>query len=346
MARRADIERVVREYRQRLGVLEAEVARGVAPHRRILLDRLRDELGRFLTAVDAAGIPERVTRRWVTSLPEYRALVAAAEQSLDALTAEAVRAIQWRIAEAAQLGADGASALTAASIGQPGSGMTAALGQVNVGAVTQLVGALQASSPLANLPRLTGAAIEQMTRELVRGLTNGTHSRVIGRRIAQATNMPAARAATIARTEIHRAYRESNRLAFQANTAVNAWRWQCQVGPGTCASCFAMHGTVHGLDEPMGSHPNCRCAMVPVVDNELVRSVLGIDVPDIEWPSGEQVFAQQPEAVQRSVLGAGKFEAYRDGRIQLGDTVRTTRTREWGTTRSVASLDQALKNAA
>lgn len=335
---------MVNEYRRRLVAVEAQYTRAVGPARRRALDRIRDELGRFLAEVDRVGIPDRVTRAWVTNLPAYRQLVAVAEAELDRVTGEAVRAIQWRIAEAAQLGQVGATALTAATIGAQNP-VSAALGQVNVGAMQQLVGALQSSSPLANLPALTQTAIEKMGQELVRGLANGTHSRVIGRRIAQAANIPAARAATIARTEIHRAYRETNRASFQASPAVNAWRWVAQLGPGSCAACWAMHGSVHGLDEQMGSHPNCRCAMVPVVDQGVLASIGITDVPDIQWPTGEQEFAKLDPDVQLRILGPSKFERYPHD-LQLADVVHTRQTQEWGTTRSVASLDESLRNAA
>ncbi|MCW2922254.1 MAG: hypothetical protein JWL76_2128 [Thermoleophilia bacterium] len=347
MARRADIQRVVDEYRRRLSALEAEYARSVGPAHAEAARRIRDELGRFLKAVEAEGIPERVTRAWVTDHAAYRRLALVAEHELDGALAQAVRAIQWRIADAAQLGKPGADAMTAAVIGPQGNGLAAsgAFGQVNIGAMEQLVGALQASSPLAKLPGLTSDVVDKMTSELVRGLANGTHSRTIARQIAKTTGMPAVRARTIARTEIHRAYREGNRAAYQVNPAVDQWRWVASISARTCSACLSMHGSLHPLDEPLQSHPQCRCAMAPIVGAKRLRD-LGIEDPGIEWPTGEQLFAQMPEADQLQVLGPGKFEAYRDGRIQLRDTVRTTHTREWGATRTTASLDDALTSAA
>lgn len=338
---RADIERVVARYRARLAALEADVARRVGPARVRALRDVQQALDVLLASVDRSGLPADVTRRWVTDLDEYRALVVAAERGMDDVATEAVRAIQWSVAEAAQMGPEAANALTAATIGESGAGATGLFGQVNAGAMQQLVGALQASSPLVALPALGQDAVARMTSELVRGLANGTHSRTIGRRIAQATGMPAARAATIARTEIHRAYREANRLAYQANPMVSRWRWLASLGPRTCSACWSMHGTVHDTDEPMGSHPNCRCSMVPVVDTSRLRA-LGLDVPDVEWASGEERFAAADEGVQRAVLGPAKFEAYREGRITLADTVAVRESAEWGTTRSTASLADAL----
>lgn len=307
---------------------------------------MRDELGRFLQAVDDAGIPDRVTRRWVTSFPEYQALVAAAREGIDAVSLEAVRAIQWQIADAAQLGVQGANAMTAAAIGSPVSNpMLAMLGQVNVGAITQLVGALQQGSPVRALPGLTQTAIDGMTRELVRGMAGGVNSRVIARRIVETTSMPAHRAATIARTETHRAFRGANLEAYRANRAVREWRWHSELGPRTCSACWSMHGQLFDLDEPMGTHPNCRCTMLPVVDVDLVNRVLGLDVPSESFTTGEEAFAAAPESVQRSVLGPTRYQLYSEGRITLADTVGTRHSEEWGTTRSVANIATTLRNA-
>lgn len=346
MARRSDIERVAAEYRARLAALEARYTRAVGEPRRRAARALNDQLALFLDEITTTGLPDRVTRQWLTDLPAYQRLVAVAHAGMDDVAAEAVRAIQWRIADAAALGKPAADQLTAVSIGDDGPRLAAqgAFGQVNTAAVTELVGQLQASSPLRALPDLGGEAIQRMQSELLRGLANGEHSRTIGRRIAQATEMPAARAATIARTEIHRAYREANRIAFDANPMVGQWRWQAGLGARTCSSCWAMHGTVHSNDEAMGTHPNCRCAMLPVVDAGKLREI-GIDAPDITWPTGEDLFAKQPAKVQLAVLGPEKFREYRRGRIRLADTVAVRRTREWGTTRSVGSARDAVQRA-
>lgn len=193
------------------------------------------------------------------------------------------------------------------------------------------------------LPGLNAEALQTMQRELVRGLANGEHSRTIGTRIAKAADMPSWRAATIARTEIHRSYREANRMAYQANPMVEQWRWMSALGARTCSACWAMHGTLHNLGDPMGSHPNCRCTQAPVVDNSKLRE-MGIDAPDIEWPTGEELFAKQPASVQRQVLGHEKYEAFRAGKIGLNDTVQVRKSGTWGTTRTTNSTRDAIAN--
>ncbi len=255
------------------------------------------------------------------------------------MTVEAVRAIQWQVAHAAELGPQSVDALVAATLNvAPGQAATVgAFGQVSTPAVAQLVGQLQAASPLAKLPGLNREAVQQMGRELTRGLVNGEHSRVIGRRIAAVTDIPAARAATIARTETHRAYREAGRLAMIENPLVHEWIWHASTTARTCAACWAMHGQIFPTDQPMGSHPNCRCTMLPKV-----TPPAWMDAPEVVYPSGEVLFDALPVADQRTILGPDKYHAFEQGRLRLGDVVKETETREWGTTRSVASLKDSL----
>ncbi len=336
----ARIESVVRDYRTELARLEAAYTRAVGPARALMAQRLRDATGKFIRETRNAGIPSNVTRRWVTNLPAYRELLVMAQREMDQVTIEAVRAIQWQIASAAELGKPAVDALTVATLNATqteAAALASSFGQVNTSAVRELVGQLQASSPLANLPRLNAEAVEQMGRELTRGIVEGTNSRVIGRRLAAASDIPLARAQTIARTETHRAFRESSRLAMQANQLVDQWVWHASLSPRTCSACWAMHGTISDTDTVMGSHPNCRCTMLPKV-----TAPAWMNAPEVEYESGEAAFARLSADAQREILGPGKYEAYARGDITLADTVRIRETDAWGVTRSTASLSEAL----
>jgi SPP1 gp7 family putative phage head morphogenesis protein len=337
------IERVVADYRARLEALEAAYTQAVGPHRAALHKRLRDEAGRFIRDIRRAGLPDEVTRRWITSQPAYRELLAAAARDLDRVTTEAVRAIQWQIASAAELGKPAADALTIATLNATpteAARLASSFGQVPTGAVQQLVGQLQAASPLAQLPGLNAEAVEAMGRHLTQGLVNGTNSRVIARRLAAASDIPIARAQTIARTETHRAFREANRAAMQANPLVDQWVWHAKLEARTCSACWAMHGERFDVTVPFSGHPNCRCVALPAV-----TPPAWMDAPSVEYPTGEDAFAQLSEADRRRVLGPSKAEAYERGDITLADTVRVTESEEWGVTRSTASLKDALASA-
>lgn len=71
------------------------------------------------------------------------------------------------------------------------------------------------------------------------------------------------------------------------------------------------------------------CAMIPVTKT---YAELGIDAPEPEYTpqSGREWFEQQPEAVQRKILGAGKWQAWKDGLFDLDDIPRVTHSTVWG----------------
>lgn len=285
----------------------------------------------------------------MTNQARWKAFVKAYGDERDELIQFAKQQVEAAQLEAARLAVEHSELLVSAQIGDAGIGRLASLGMFNrvpVEALTELVSVLQSGSPLADLPGLSKADVRGMSRELVRGIVNGTHSRTIARNIARETGIGRARALTISRTETFRAHREASRLAFQQNQAVNAWRWVAALGPRTCSACYAMHGTIHSRDEPMGTHPNCRCTMVPVVDTS-IYSELGVDEPPgIAWQSGEDAFADASDDVQASVLGRDRYALYKAGRLTLEDTVQVTNTKKWGTSRTVKPLKDSERKAA
>ncbi len=202
------------------------------------------------------------------------------------------------------------------------------------GAMEDLVGFLSNRSPLRELldelPRDAGQSVADA---LVTGLATGQNPRSTARLIRQALGGNLARALTISRTETLRAYREATRRSYLANRDVlRGWVWHSALDKRTCACCWAMHGSVHKLSENLDDHPNGRCAMVPLIK----------DWPNPDIEAGADVFARQPEEVQRAVLGDAGLEAYRAGAVTLGDYVGQTRSREWGTMRSARSLTAIL----
>jgi hypothetical protein len=97
-----------------------------------------------------------------------------------------------------------------------------------------------------------------------------------------------------------------------------------------CPLCLAMDGREFGLDEPFAQHPNCRCTAIPLLkDRDAPRRTLGAD-----W------FATQDAATQRSILGPGAFDLYREGRLNLGDLVAIRQDPLWGPTLRRKSLKE------
>ena len=88
-----------------------------------------------------------------------------------------------------------------------------------------------------------------------------------------------------------------------------------------------MHGTVHPLSEPFGSHSRCRCSAAPAP----YRTRITVQ-------SGEQWFAKQSEATQRQMMGPAAFQAFKAGDVTLTDFVNKSTHPDWGIVRTQASL--------
>lgn len=217
-------------------------------------------------------------------------------------------------------------------------------------ALERLVGATQAGSPLADLFAGFGQeAATLVSHVLVAGVSLGAGPREIAPHVQQALGVSRARALTITRTEAIRSYRGANLETFRTNSdVVEQWRWTCAKQVRTCAACLAMDGSLHPLSEEMGSHPNCRCAPVPVTKSwDAILGPLGIDtstIPDTrpELQTGADWLEKQPARVQQAVLGA-KYEGWKNGDFTLKDMVKRTFDRDWGHSIQEKSLKALVK---
>jgi len=114
---------------------------------------------------------------------------------------------------------------------------------------------------------------------------------------------------------------------------LDGWVWHADLGSGrTCMSCVAMHGTQHGVGEVLNDHYTGRCAAVPVVR--------GFENP-VEQ-TGEEWFAAQDEATQRSLLGV-KYTAWSEGKFGLADIPGITVDEVYGPMRVEKSLRELVR---
>lgn len=268
-------------------------------------------------------------------------------QAIAAVEADADMIIRTQQADAITAGRRHALSMMGQAVDDATPGLTATFNQPNLAPLLSQVGFLADGTPLNRLLAQLGPdAVESVTTALVEGMAVGRHPNIVARQMQKALGGSAARARLIARTEMLRSYRESTRVTYEANDdVVSGWVWHSAKGALTCATCWAMHGTVFEVQEPLGSHPNCRCSMVPRTKTweELGFSGLKDTNPDIR--PGPDDFRVASEATKRAVLGPGKYEAYKAGDIDLPDLVKTTDHPDWGTNRTVASLKDAKERA-
>ena len=167
----------------------------------------------------------------------------------------------------------------------------------------------------------------------------------IAREVRHHLNGNMVRALTISRTEVMRAHREGALATYRANSAyIDGWIWVAGLGIRTCASCWAQHGSEHPLDEPMASHPRCRCVAVPKTRSWSSLGITGMDEPEVT--PGPVLFGRLSEERQLEVLGPSKLEAYRRGDVALEDFVARRDDPRWGPSTRAAGLKEARENAA
>ena len=183
-------------------------------------------------------------------------------------------------------------------------------GEVYRGAMERWAAARSQGSPLRPIFDRYGVGAgrtieELLTEGLGTGQGSGTIIRTIRDELGPEAQSP--HLATLVRTETHRAYRGAFHDTMQPledDGVVIGYVWLAALSPRTCHICLGLHG-IFFETRPTGQHPNCRCVARPVVDPALLPG------SGYTGPTGEQWLRDQPETVQRSVLGPARYEAFR-----------------------------------
>lgn len=332
------LQDVIAQYRQRLldhertamAVLDFAHRQAVA-----VIDAQLDTLFLAMTNYMQAGEP--IPLEWLYENNRLLVLEQYITQVIDhygAFTQMQVAQLQHM---GVQLGTQSGMALLQSTVPQ---GVTFAFGIPDQKAITNLIGATQAGSPLADLFNGFGAEAAQAAKDaLISGVTLGYGPRQIAPSIQDALNISRNRALTIARTESLRSYRGANLETFKANSdVVDQWRWTCALSMRTCAACIAMDGTLHDLSESMDSHPCCRCTMTPVTKSwDDILGPLGIDTtgiedtnPALDMQTGQDWFNGLDADQQRQILGNAKYDAWANGDFSLDDIVGKSYDKDWG----------------
>lgn len=181
-------------------------------------------------------------------------------------------------------------------------------------ATRELIGISGDGGPLARLFKKLAKPIRQSIFDaLINGMAQGATNQQIAAVINRSVGNGAAAAMTIARTETNRAYREASRKFYDDVPAVIGWRWLSALDLNTCPLCWAMHGRIFKTKVKMGTHPNCRCTMVPVFATDAAANL------------GTDLFAKLNQAQQTAILGPKRFELYSAG-VKLPKFVGTKKT--------------------
>lgn len=207
-----------------------------------------------------------------------------------------------------------------------------------VNAFESMIGQVAQGGPLFEyfMRTLPEETITQMGRALAQGLAQGKNPKVTARVMRDAMGIGHERALLISRTETMRAYRHAQLANYrQTNIGAVGWKWICAKQVRTCVSCLAKDGQVFPLEQEFVDHPLGRCS-----------SVLVIPGREFSWRTGREWFKAQPEDVQKKMMGAQKWTAWRGNQIAFDDLSQPHSSPVFGTHYATASLEQALDNAA
>ena len=269
---------------------------------------------------------ERLTEQVQSELEKYQAFLATTvETSTDAALLQGSK----HALELMKIATLGKTAITGINFGT-----------LNPSQVNTMIAFLSPNSPLfRNIEKLAKfhapAIRDQLVEAVALGYGPGKAAGNITPLLTKAAKQfelslarPFADAVRLARTSIIYSYREATRANYQANSdVVTGWQWYADLG-GACASCIAMHGTVHPLDEVLNDHHHGRCAQLPVVlGNAFVSESAGVEY-----------FNKLDEAKQQELLGPGAFQAWKDGKFDFSQVSRERDDDVYGPMRSVASL--------
>lgn len=344
----SDLERAARKFRAALLSHDRAVSRAMIDAYGQSWRRIRvqlETLNSHIAQARAAGV--RVSAQWLYQQNRLATLKQQVEQEVAGFARYAGAQIGEGQAVAVDMARAHAEQLAMAGLGPPPPGVNLNWDRLPREAVSDLVGALHNGSPLASLlAELGPTASKAVSDALIVGVATGLGPREVARIIRRDVGMSLVRALKISRTEILRSYREATRRNYQANSdVVKGWIWHSALDRRSCACCWAMHGTNHGLDEKLDDHVNGRCAMIPWTSSWTdILGKKGQDIPDTrpQMETGASRFGKLSDADKEAILGKAAFQAYKAGAVKLEDFVGRSFSKRWGSMRSARSLQEIL----
>lgn len=258
-------------------------------------------------------------------MERFQALLRQAQQQWDLYQAYSATTITDGQLEYGALGIDHA----AQAIGIQYDGVGTFFDRLPVEAIENMVGLTGDGAPLNLLLQDGfGDMANGMINELVRGTALGRNPRRVARDMVRGTAHGLNRAMTIARTEQLRVYRNASQQQYEASGVVVQHRRLAAHDDRVCAACLMQEGEILQPGEPVYDHPNGRCSSVP--------DVAGL--ANVQWELGRDWIIRQDEATQRKILGAVRYDAWRNNQFDLDQLVVVTDDPVWGRSLNPAPL--------
>lgn len=331
------VMRVTREFQRDLLAREAQQVQDMARGWLSVENRLRADIQALAAQVARqrdAG--ERITLDQLYQMQRYQVLLVQLQSEIARYAGMAERTIDAEQRVLATAGLQDGFAAVQASMFDAWGTLELDLNRINYGAVERIVALARGGQPLARLlERAYPITAQAISDRLIQGTALGWNPRktadsIIADGMAQGLD----HILLVARDQQIRVYREAGRDAYQ-QAGVLRYRRMAALQDRTCAACLALDGMEYDTSELMELHPQDRCTMVPLVPG----------MERIDWPTGPEWFDQQPEPVQRRILGPGALAAYQRGAFLFSALATRTYSPTWGPGVKVTPLRE-LTNAA
>jgi SPP1 gp7 family putative phage head morphogenesis protein len=191
-----------------------------------------------------------------------------------------------------------------------------------VSAVNDAIGLAGDGSPLrAVLQDASRVGPDALADQLVSGIALGKNPVAVARQaIRLGLGQSFTRMQTVYRTEMLRTYRQTTLAAYGNSRVVVGYKRLSARDSRTCIACLVADGRVYRIEEGFDEHPNGRCTLIPILAN----------VQPVQFQTGQEWFRQQPESVQREMLGRGRYDIWRRGDASLDDMVSRRYDADWG----------------
>lgn len=324
----------INAQRTALQAHEANVMRQMAERWQGVEDALRADmldLSLYLDELRLRG--EVITTARLMQMDRYRTMIADARTQheqysrwlADNLADDQRQAVARGITDAQRL-------IEAAGLDAKIAHMT--FDRINVDAVEFMAGFASDGTPLYDLLRASyPESVVKLTDALVQGLAKGVGPRATAAAMAENMAGNLDRALLISRTEQLRALRAGTMEQFKGSNVVSGYIRRAQHSAATCAACLSLDGQEYDTKVDVASHPNCRCYLSPLLKYGKTPS----------FPTGPEWFDDQPESVQLSILGKGKFELYKAGELDWGSVANVVNDPTWGPTIQQATVAEATQ---
>lgn len=226
-------------------------------------------------------------------------------------------------------------------------GVNISFDRVPADAVQNMIGRCKDDAPLFSVLKnraLYPEAVDGLTTQLINAVALGYNPRKTARLMKDGLAQGLNKALVIARTEQLRAFREASYQNYKKNNNIlKGWVWHSALGTRTCAACYAMHGTVHSLDERLDDHVCGRCVMIPLTRGWKELGFDGIPDTNPAIPSGEDMFAKLSEEKQRVIMGNSRYELWKAGKLEFGKMATFTNDPVWGRSVRITPLDKIYR---